>query len=97
MKLLYGNSDQTDLRFIPPVTRLQCVLNNMIRTQRDLARFHQEVRQILAAHPELHSYVASEFKQPRLIVDNVPHRRGKSSFYRARKSLDDKGHGPEAA
>jgi hypothetical protein len=62
---------------LPPVTRLQCLMNVVARTQRDLARFHQEVREILAAHPELKRYVSEEFKKPpRLVIDNAPPRRG---------------------
>jgi hypothetical protein len=53
---------------LPPVTQLQCLMNVITRTQRDLARFQHEVKQILALHPELEQYVPDNFRRPRLVV-----------------------------
>jgi hypothetical protein len=55
---------------LPAVTQLQCLVNVIARTQRDLARFHREVKQILASHPELEQYVPDNFRKPRLVVDH---------------------------
>jgi hypothetical protein len=62
-------SDIDDFPSLPPVTQLRFLMNVIARTQRDLARFHHEVKQILASHPQLEQY-APHFREPRLVVDH---------------------------
>jgi hypothetical protein len=77
---------------LPPVTQLQCLMNVIARTQRDLARFHHEVKQILAAHPRLDRYLREGFKKPaHLVVHNAPPRRSKIVRYRPRQRFEDDG------
>ena len=94
MEKLFPDVDRFPV--LPAVTKLQCLLNVIARTQRDLARFHHEVKQILAAHPTLERYVSEEFQKPlRLIVDNTQPRRRKNVRYRGRQNFEN--HGPDSA
>jgi hypothetical protein len=68
--MLFGGSVNYDpsAASLPPRTRVQVMLNNITRTQRDLTRMQGELREFLTAHPELERLVCDTFVKPRLVV-----------------------------
>jgi hypothetical protein len=71
----------------PTITRVQLFMNAIARTQRDLARLHGEITQMVAADPSLKKYITDAFRTPpRLVIDNDP---SQKTCPRPRKLRDD--------